>query len=310
MTGPLAVGLSARQSLTAVMADLHQHQFAALGADVVDFVGGAGALAADPVAAEAKLVDAGLSFLISLIEPLQRCLDEVTGDAHALEARAADWSRLAGRLRDSVPPVEDLARAARENWHGQAAEAFCTTMAEFVETVAGAAAACDGVTLLLRMSAELMTGAQGLIVDLIRRVVEYMIAAEAAAAASAVLTMGASEAAALSSIIGRVAEGVEKAIEIVDRVAALLERIAQALRELSAVFGRVEQLLVQLGRLAGAARAAAGPLGVKLAGTAADAAVALGRDVAVAGEPAADGGDTGDSGDSGDTGDTGREPAP
>ena len=281
MTGPLAIGLSARQSLTAVMADLHQHQFAALGADVVDFVGGAGALAADPMAAEAKLMDAGLSFLIRLIEPLQQCLDQVAGDANALEARAADWGRLAGRLRDSVPPVEDLARAARQTWDGRAAEAFTSTMGEFTETVSGAAAACDGVTLLLRMSAELMAGAQGLIVDLIRQVVEYMIAAEAAAAAATVFTMGASDAAALSSILGRVAEGVEKAIDVVDRVAALLERIARALRELSAVFGRVGQLLVQLGKLAGPARAAAGPLGVKLAGSALDGAEALARDASL-----------------------------
>lgn len=289
MTGPLAIGLSARQSLTAVMADLHQQQFLTLGADVVGFVGGAAGLAADPMAAEAKLVDAGLSFLIDLIEPLQQCLDQVTGDAKALEARAADWGRLAGRLRDSVPPIEDLARAARQTWDGRAAEAFSATMAEFTETVAGAAAACDGVTLLLRMSAELMAGAQGLIVDLIRQVVEYMIVAEAAAAASAALTMGASEAAALTSILGRVAEGVEKAIDVVDRVAALLERIARALREVSAVFARVGELLVQLGKLAGAARAAAGPLGVKLARTALDGAVALARDAVLPDEPPAEG---------------------
>ena len=282
MTGPLAVGVSARESLTAVMADLKERQFASLGAEVVDLVGGATKLAVDPAAAEAQLVDAGLSFLVKLIEPLQRCLDEVTGDADALTARATDWRQLARRLRGTVPGVEDLARSARSTWSGQAADAFSATMGEFTETVAGAAAACDGVTLLLQMSAELMSGAQSLIVDLIRQVVEYMIAAEAAAAASAVFTMGASEGAALSAILGRVADGVEKAIEIVDRVAALLERIARALRELSSVFGRVAQLLAELGKLAGAARAAGGPLGVKLAGTMADDALALGADARLA----------------------------
>jgi uncharacterized protein YukE len=258
----VAAGLSARDSLTAVMADLQAHEFAAIGTEVVSFVGGVGPVPADAGAAETELVDAGLSFLLGLIEPLQRCLEQVTGDADALQAKAADWGALARRLRATVPGVEDLARAARGSWSGQAADAFGATMGEFTETVAGAAAACDGVTLLLRMSADLMAGARALIVDLIRQVVEYMIATEAAAAASAVLTMGASEAAALSAIIGRVADGVERAIDVVDRAAALLERIAGALREIGAVFARVGQLLAQLGKLAGAARAEGGPLPV------------------------------------------------
>lgn len=249
MTGPLAVGRSARDSLTAVMADLQSQEFAALDTEVGAFVRAARPPGAEP--AEAQLVEAGLSFLLGLVEPLQRCREQVDGDAGALEAKAADWGQLARRLRATVPGVEDLARAARQDWSGRAADAFAATMAEFTETVAGAAAACDGVTLLLRMSGELMQGARGLVEDVIGQVVEYMIAAEAAAAASAVLTMGASEAAALSAIIGRVSDGVERAIDVVDRAAALLERIARALREIGAVFARVDELLAQLGRLAG-----------------------------------------------------------
>ena len=285
MTRAVATGLSARRALTAVMADLKEHEFASIGSDVVNFVGGAAKLAAEPMAAEAQLADAGLGFLISLIEPLQRCLDQVTGDHDALQAKAADWRGLAGRLRDTVPQVEQLARSAKATWTGRAADAFGATMDEFSETVTGAAAACDGVTMLLQTSAELMAGGQALLIDLIRQVVEYMVAAEAAAAASAVLTMGASEGAALSAILGRVAEGVEKAIEIVDRVAALLQRIGGALREVSAVFGRVGELLAKLARLGGGlagAAQAAGPLGVKLAGTLADNAVPLGRDAELA----------------------------
>jgi len=262
VTGPLTTGRSARDSLTEVMADLQAHEFAMIGSDVVSFVGAAPPVPTDAAPAETELVDAGLSFLLGLIEPLQRCLEQVTGDADALQAKAAEWGALAGRLRATVPGVEDLARAARRSWSGQAADAFGATMAEFTETVAGAAAACDGVTLLLRMSADLMAGARSLVVDLIRQVVEYMIATEAAAAASAALTMGASEAAALSAIIGRVADGVERAIDVVDRAAVLLERIAGALREIAAVFARVGQLLAQLGKLAGAARAEGGPLPV------------------------------------------------
>ena len=258
MSGPVTIGPSARDSLSAVMADLQAHEFAALGTDVGRFVGAAGATPAGP-AAEAELAEAGLEFLLGLIEPLQRCREQVTADADGLQAKAAEWGSLARRLRAAVPEVEDLARAARATWSGQAADAFGATMAEFTDTVAGAAAACDGVTLLLRMSGELMSGARSLVDGVIQQVVDYMVAAEAAAEASAVLTMGASEAAALSAIVGRVADGVDRAIDVVEHAAALLERIAAALREIGAVFARVGRLLTQLGRLAGAARDAAAP---------------------------------------------------
>jgi len=259
VTGPLAVGPSARDSLTAVMAELQASEFATLRRAVEAFVGAAGAGTGDPSAAEAQLIEAGLSFLVDLLEPLHRCRAQVDGDAGALEAKAAEWGSLARRLRGTVPAVEDLSRAARRDWSGQASDAFATTMAEFTETVAGASAAADGVTLLLRMCAELMAAARTLIDRLIDELVEYMIVAEAAAAASAVLTMGASEGAALSAIVGRVADGVERAIDVVEHAAVLLERIAGALREIGAVFGRVDHLLARLGRLAGAARGSSGP---------------------------------------------------
>ena len=52
----------------------------------------------------------------------------------------------------------------------RAAVAFDSTMHEFTATVTGAAAACDGVVLLLQTSADLMSGAQSLIVDVIGQV--------------------------------------------------------------------------------------------------------------------------------------------
>lgn len=243
----------------AIMAELQSAELATLRSAVEAFVRAAGAPAADPAAAEAQLAEAGLSFLTDLLEPLRRCRAQVDVDAAALEAKATEWGQLARRLRASVPAVEDLARAAKRDWSGKAADAFGTTMAEFTETVAGASAAGDGITLLLRMCAELMAAARSLIDGVIDQVVEYMIVAEAAAAASAVLTMGASEGAALSAIVGRVADGTDRAIDVVEHAAALLERIAGALREVGAVFARVDQLLARLGRLAGDVRPAPRP---------------------------------------------------
>lgn len=232
-----------------VALDLDSREFAAIGQEVVDLVGAARGLLDAPGAAQADLADAGLSFLTSLIEPLQRCLDQVSGDASALRVKAEEWTALAAELRESGPQTRALARSARTAWTGAAAEAFDATMGEFAETVDGAAGACDGVTVLLRTSGDLLAGAQHLITEVMSQVVDFMIVAEASAAASGLLTAGASEAAALSAILGKVSEAVERSIDIVDRVAVLLERIADALRGLHGTFGEISRLLARLTKL-------------------------------------------------------------
>ncbi|SDJ43348.1 Proteins of 100 residues with WXG [Frankineae bacterium MT45] len=246
MSTPAAFAISSKESLTAVMDELKSHEFAAIGSEVLTLVGAPRQVTEDPVAVQRELTDAGLSFLSGLIEPLRQCLDLVTGDADSLNARAEQWRTLAASLRATGPQINQTAEATRSTWTGAASQAFDTTMHEFSGTVTGAAGACDGVVMLLQTSAELMTGAQGLITDILAQVVEYMIVAEASAAASASATFGASQAMAQAAIVGETAEGVEKAIAIVDRVTELLQRIALALGEVSGVFAKVTELLARL----------------------------------------------------------------
>ncbi len=229
--------------------DLSTEEFVAIGREVVQFVGAAQHHLASPGAAQSDLVGAGLSFLIDLIDPLQRCLDEVTGDAASLTAKANDWVSIAEQLRATGPEVHRLTGSAKAAWTGVAADSFDATMREFLPAADGAAAACDAIRSLLATSAELMAGAQGLIQDVIGEVVDYMIVVEASAAASALHGGGASEAVALSSILGRVSDAVEQALGIVDQVSDLLARIANALRNVSRAFGRVNDLLATLSKI-------------------------------------------------------------
>ncbi|SOD72405.1 hypothetical protein SAMN05892883_1802 [Jatrophihabitans sp. GAS493] len=250
MSNPAAT-ISTKESLLAVMENLKADEFARLGSDVATLVGPSRGVAEDANAVEHELVDAGLTFLSGLIEPLRQCLELVTGDAASLNARAEQWKGLAAGLCAAGPRIDQTAAATRGTWTGEASRAFDATMHEFTGTVAGAAGACDGVVMLLQTSAELMTGAEGLVTDILAQVVEYMIVVEASAAASSLATFGASQAAAQAAILGETAEGVEKAIGIVDRVAELLQRIAQALTELGGVFAKVTELLARLAKQSG-----------------------------------------------------------
>lgn len=189
--------------LAQVLADLHNREIATIGAEVVDFVGRARRIIESPVSAADDLTDAGLGFLVQLLAPLDSCLEQVAGDTESLGVKADEWAGIAEDLHDTVRRLDITART---EWTGPAADAFEVTVARFTSTAADAAQACAVVSTLLRTSADLMAGARGLIVDIIDRVVQFMIVTEAAASTSAGFTAGASEAAALLTILGQVGE--------------------------------------------------------------------------------------------------------
>lgn len=226
-----------------------------LAKDVADFAGGhSGALMDDPLAA---LIEAGLSFLIDLVAPLKEALDLVTGDPDGLDVKADEWSAVAEELRRLGPSVGQDATRTQASWTGQAADAFRAKIANFERGVDSVAGQADRVAAVLRISATLMDGAQGIIKSIIASWVEYAILTEAAAAASAVFTFGASEAAGQAAVAGEAAVACGRGAETVAQASSMLERLADAVRQLEGEFSALGQMLSEE---ASAMRAAEGTL--------------------------------------------------
>ena len=245
----LAVGVTAYRSGQALGTDVSKGNLLAAGKDVWDiaglakdvsaFVGGhSGAALGDPLEA---LVEAGLSFLIDLVAPLEQALDLVTGDPDGLGAKADRWNEVGASLRTLGPAVGRDAATTRATWSGPAGEAFRTKLAAFERGVAGAAGQADHVADLLRVSATLMDGAQGLIKSIIASWVEYTILTEAAAAASAAFTFGASEAAGQAAVAGEAAVACGRGAETVGRTSSMLERVAGMIGQVEGEFSTLAQ---------------------------------------------------------------------
>ncbi|HEY2298013.1 MAG TPA: hypothetical protein VGH43_09820 [Jatrophihabitans sp.] len=144
-----------------------------LAKDVADFAGGhSGTLMDDPLAA---VIEAGLSFLIDLIAPLKEALDIVTGDPDGLDVKADEWAAVAERLRRLGPTVGQDAARTQASWRGRAGDAFRAKIATFELGIDGVADRADNVASVLRISATLMDGAQGIIKSIIASWVEYAI---------------------------------------------------------------------------------------------------------------------------------------
>ncbi len=144
----LAVGVTAYRSGRQLGQDIGEGNLLAAGKDVWDiaglakdvsaFVGGhSGAALGDPLEA---LIEAGLSFLIDLVAPLEQALDLVTGDPDGLGAKADQWNQVGSEpARTLGPAVGQDAAAHPGSWSGPAGEAFRTKIAAFERGVAGAA---------------------------------------------------------------------------------------------------------------------------------------------------------------------------
>lgn len=245
----LAVGVSGYQAGRSLGQDIADGNVLAAGKDVWDigglakdvsaFVGGhSGAVLGDPLEA---LIEAGLSFLIDLVAPLKQALDLVTGDSDGLTAKADHWNQVGTSLRALGPAVGEEAARTQGSWTGAAGDAFRGKLADFERGVTSVAGQADHVADLLRVSATLMDGAQGLIKSIIASWVEYAILTEAAAAASALFTFGASEAAGQAAVAGEAAVACGRGAETVGQTSSLLERVARMIGQVEGEFGRLAQ---------------------------------------------------------------------
>ncbi|HEY8301572.1 MAG TPA: hypothetical protein VIG48_06720 [Jatrophihabitans sp.] len=245
----LAVGVKGYESGKSLGKDIGEGNLLAAGKDVWDigglakdvsaFVGGhSGAALGDPLEA---LIEAGLSFLIDLVAPLKQALDLVTGDPDGLNAKADQWNEVGASLRELGPAVGQDAARTQGSWAGAAGDAFRAKIAAFEHGVASVAGQADHVADVLRVSATLMDGAQGLIKSIIASWVEYAILTEAAAAASALFTFGASEAAGQAAVAGEAAMACGQGAETVGQTSSMLERVASMIRHVEGEFSTLAQ---------------------------------------------------------------------
>jgi uncharacterized protein YukE len=247
----VAVGAKGYESGKSLIKDVQEGNVLATGKDVWDigglvrdvssFVGGhSGALMGDPLEA---LIEAGLGFLLDLVAPLKEALDLVTGDPDGLNGKAEEWTSIAESLRELAPAVGEDATRTQSSWNGPASDAFRTKIANFERGVASVAGQADHVADVLRVSATLMDGAQGIIKGIIASWVEYAILTEAAAAASAFFTFGASEAAGQAAVAGEAAVACAQGAECVGQASSMLERIASMVRQVEGEFSQLARVV-------------------------------------------------------------------
>jgi uncharacterized protein YukE len=249
----IAVGAKGLSSGKSLVKDLSEGNYLEAGKDafgigslvkdVGSFAEGhSGELMGDPLEA---LIEAGLGFLIDLVAPLKDALNLVTGNPTELNEKAEEWAAVAAGLRQLGPETAQNAQATDGAWKGVAADAFRAKVSNFQRGVSSVAGQADHVADVLRVSATLMDAAQGIIKGIIASWVEYAILTEAAAAASAFFTFGASEAAGQAAVAGEAAVACGEGADTVAQASSMLERIASVIREVEGEFSELARAFEQ-----------------------------------------------------------------
>ncbi|HEX3792451.1 MAG TPA: WXG100 family type VII secretion target [Pseudonocardiaceae bacterium] len=242
--------------------DATKGDIGSLGADIGNFVMGAQGVIEDPLNA---LISAGLSFLMDVIQPLRDCLEQVTGDAGALDEAKEAFADISGEINTLAGDLDQITRTGFQNWSGTAKDAASQQVATFVQGVQGTSSNADDVSQVLGLSAMLMEGAYNIVLGIISDCIEWLVVTWLAALAAEVPTLGASTAAAGAATTAEVgveganaADKVDQATTMVDRIVQVFQKIAGKLKSLGGDADHAESALSDADSVAGDADRVAG----------------------------------------------------
>ncbi|MDV6013138.1 hypothetical protein [Haloechinothrix sp. LS1_15] len=184
------------------------------------------------------LASNGLDFLLEYITPLQDMLNQVTGDAAALERAAGNFTSIGEGLQAMSTNFVDVADSSLAEWAGDGADRARERLAEFADGISGIAAHSGNVADILRSSAMMMEAVETAVKSLISELVGNLIEIWLPALAASVVSFGTSVAAAKGVTAARVATTSTRVGRLVNRLMGLLRKLANFFNRISGTLKR------------------------------------------------------------------------
>ena len=143
----------------------------------------------DPVYA---LVNAGLTIVLELVDPLQEMLHAVSGDPDEMQVQIDVWGQVAEALTALKDETAEAVNSHLTAWTGQAADAAFNQLGGLEASAYAAAHEVEGVQQLLEWSKLLAETIEAVIRSIIAELVSWLIMRGLLALASSAFTFGAS----------------------------------------------------------------------------------------------------------------------
>lgn len=199
------------------------------GSALISSVSEAGQIAVDPIG---WLVNQGLSFLISVVEPLEDAIHFVSGDGPALQQAGENFGLLAEGLTALREGFANDLQSSVQGWGGPAADVAATKLGEFANGIDGVIGQAGELSELLLTSSMIMQVIEDVIKAILSELIIWLVMIWIPALAAAVPSCGSSTAAAGAMTGVRVASTASRVSRIVARLKQFLSKILQFLRSL------------------------------------------------------------------------------
>lgn len=183
-----------------------------------------------PRSVEGALID-GADWILRSVGLLD-VLDQVTGDADALQAAATRWLAAATDLRSISVRLRQGAEAVELSWTGDASAAFGVFLGTCVASLDALTAELAGTARILNRAAAAAGLAEDLVTGVVADAAEWAAAELAATAVADLLTLGLASLAGGLAASATMAVFVERAVQISADFGRTLELLAQELAEL------------------------------------------------------------------------------
>lgn len=201
-------------------------------------------IATDPLG---WLIGQGLSFVITVVQPLQDLIHWVSGDGPALLNAASNFNKIGQGLAKYGDDFTKNIDEALKNWKGDAKEAARKRLDRFATGIGGTAGQAGDIASLLQISSMVMTVIEEFIKALLTEFVEWLVLIWIPALAAAAPTFGGSIATAWTGTFAKGAQTGVKATRQVSKLQKVLNMLKQLLDKLKTLMTKTKDFFRQAG---------------------------------------------------------------
>lgn len=188
------------------------------------------AFALDPLA---KLIAAGLGWLIEHVAFLRWPLDQLAGNPDQIKLLAQSLHRIGEDLRNTAEEMDHALNRVVTGWQGAGHDSFQAEMTAHRDQLTGSGKAVDAAGYVVETTMALIVTVRSLIRDIVTTLIADIISTILIALALAVITFGASIAIAVGKCVATAAvQGSAMAAKLA-KIAAFARRVAFRLKQLA-----------------------------------------------------------------------------
>lgn len=201
-------------------------------------------IATDPLG---WLIGQGLSFLITVVQPLQDLIHFVSGDGPALANAASNFNKIGQGVAQYAEKFLSTMNEQLKDWDGDAKNAAKARMERFATGIGGTAGQAGDIAQLLQISSMVMTVIEEFIKALLTEFAEWLILIWIPAIAAAAPTFGGSIATAWTGTFAKGATTTAKATRQVSKLQKVLNMLKDLLEKLKTFMGKTKDFFKQAG---------------------------------------------------------------